>query len=165
MISIPLFCKYRQSPTQELTVDVSFYITASFILHYRVIPHPSPGATRWLLKAAAAPLCPCAGPAKTPPPYLDGHRSIRARQSTPAKGPCCQTTCWTPERYNKPVSSKVFGSAFLIHFCSSGHAGGCIASNKMLLSLAHLGASVPALIYCISAEIDTKTRMKYKQCR
>lgn len=69
----------------------------------RVILHRSPGPTLWRLKAVAARLCPCAGPAKTLPLYSPGHRSPKVPQSTPARDPCYQTTWWKPERYSDPV--------------------------------------------------------------
>lgn len=81
---------------------VSFILTVLLLLSHRVTPHPSPGATPWCPKAVAAPPCPCAGLAKTPPPYLAGRRATRAHRSTPARDPCCQTTSWMPERYNTP---------------------------------------------------------------
>lgn len=79
----------------------------TFALH-RATPRQSPGATPWHLKAVVAPPCLCAGQAKTPPPCLAGRRSTRAHHSTPARGPCCQTTCWMPERYSEEILRNSF---------------------------------------------------------
>lgn len=70
---------------------------------YRVIPHPSPGAIQRRLKVAAAHPCPSGGLAKTLPLCSVGRKSLRAHRCIPARGPCCQTTWWMPERYTKPV--------------------------------------------------------------
>lgn len=116
MLSIhPVYLKYRDN-----IVSYRIVTAADFLLFYRVIPHPSLGATRWRLKAAAAPPCPCAGPAKTPTTYSTGRRSTRARRSTPARGRCCRTTWWTPERYGNN-QSRADSQMFCVSLWSLGN--------------------------------------------
>lgn len=87
---------------------VAFILTALllvfsiyFIFFYRVTPLLIPAATPWRLRAVAAPPCLCGGRAKTPTLCSAGRRATKAPRSTPANGPWCRTTWWTPERYNK----------------------------------------------------------------
>ena len=93
--SVPHFVsrsKTQSLKEMELRHLLSFILTIFALCFHRVIPHPSPAATLWHLKVVAAHPCPCVDPASTLPTYSTGHRCTRARHSTPARGPCCQTT-------------------------------------------------------------------------